>query len=857
MRTVPSLDRIITGFLLLCIVGGALLALHSQREQPALPVRAQLSASCGNSTSGETYGSCTTTADCSIGACLAGTCTEQCDGGACCSTACRFKTSDVICRNKVGPCDSPERCDGISASCPGDALFSAGTICRASAGVCDSPERCDGVTVDCPANIYITYAICRQATNECDLTESCNGVFAQCPANIYAPQGQSCGESLPCSSPMCDGRGRCTMVKVPDGTPCVMGDNQPDGICSNSLCVAAPTSSSSMSTSLSSQAASSSSSAGASSSLAVSSAFVSSASSFLPFVPSLPPPAVCGNRIVELDEQCEDGNTRNDDGCSAQCRFEPLYCCRGGAREQVTNAVRQAYPTLSAGSFCTDFGTDYDQAVTASRNYGEACLCGNGLLDVGEQCDGATFAPLTDGQEPSCSTLRKWTIGPLSCTPQCTVDTSACQIAVCGDSVLGPGEECDDAGVNTKSCDSDCSQVQCGDGLVNDAAGEECDDAWENIDGISDACRTNCTIATCGDGIVDSDDECDDGNLESGDGCNQFCRLEPIYCCEAGERRVVKGEIRQANPAVAVPGGDCPLLDPSFDLNSKVSLSSDAVCACGDGFLQLHEWCDGELFSLNADGASLKECTNVPWLGPKYSGEVRCSPDCTIDDRACRTAVCGDGRLDPDEECDLGIFAPFDETGESPSDCSDILGDDYRGNLSCAADCQLDTSACVSFTCGDGQEDPGEECDAGGFSATCDDDCTQAECGDGITNKAAGETCDDGRRNDDFAANACRTDCRRAHCGDEVLDAGEECDDGNERDGDGCSPGCRKAAIRQCNQDICGDCGSSFFCTRAACQYLGCKPGPATGIGAFFAALGNPLGLESYTCEVPNECRGR
>lgn len=849
MRTVPSLDRIITGFLLLLVVGVALVALRSLREPPAPPALAQVSPSCGNSTSGETYGVCTTTADCSIGSCVSGTCTEQCDGGSCCSTACRFKTADIICRNKAGPCDSPERCSGISASCPEDALFSAGTICRVSGGVCDSPERCDGVTVTCPANTYIAYAICRQATNECDLTESCNGAIAQCPADKYEPQGQPCGDSLPCSSPMCDGRGRCTMIKVPDGTPCVIGAGQPAGICSNSVCVAAPSSSSSKSSSSSSR--SSSSSSRSSSSVAV-----SSASSLFPLMPALPPAAVCGNRIVELDEQCEDGNTRNDDGCSAQCRFEPLYCCRAGAREQVTSAVRQLHPTLSAGSLCSDFGTDFDQAVTASRNYGEACLCGNGLLDPGEQCDGVSFAPLTDGQDPSCSTLRKWTIGPLSCSSQCIVDTSSCQVAVCGDSVLGPGEECDEAGINTMTCDDDCSRVQCGDGLINEAAGEECDDAWENIDGVSGACRTNCTVAMCGDGQLDSDEECDDGNVDDDDGCNQFCRLEPIYCCEAGERRVVKDTVRDAHPELAVPGGDCPLLDPSFDLNSKVSLSEDAVCACGDGFLQLHEWCDGDLFSLNGDGGSLMDCRNVPWLGPKYTGEVRCSPDCTIDDRACRTAICGDGRLDQGEECDLGIFAP-DETGESPSTCGDVLGEAYRGNLLCTADCRLDTSACMSFACGDGQVDPGEECDDAGFSPDCDTDCTWAECGDSLVNKSAGETCDDGRRNDDFSSGACRSDCRRAYCGDEVLDPNEECDDGNERDGDGCSPGCRKEAIRQCNLPICEDCGGSFFCTRAACQFLGCRPGPATAIGSFFAALGNPLGFESYTCGVAPECERR
>lgn len=849
MRTVPSLDRIITGFCLLLILGSALVALRPMRS-PSPSVRAQLTPSCGNGTSAETYGLCTTTADCTVGACIAGTCTEQCDGGSCCSNACRYKTADTICRNKAGPCDSPERCSGIAASCPEDVMFSSGTICRPSGGVCDSPERCDGVTVACPENILIYNAICRQASNACDLPEICNGAQVQCPTDTFQPQGMSCGDSSPCSAPMCDGRGRCSTVKTPDGTPCLTAAGVA-GICGNAVCVPqSSASSATLSSSISSSVASS-----ALSVTSVSSAAVSFSSlTLLPKLPTAEP--VCGNRIVELDEQCEDGNVRDDDGCSSQCLFEPLYCCQSGARVPVPSASRQNFPTLTAGSLCTDFDPKYDAAVEASRSFSASCPCGDGFLNPGEACDGDAFAPLPNGDQPTCSALITWTIGELSCTPQCTIDTSDCEVTICGDGRLGPGEDCDEGGGDTPTCDDDCSYVQCGDGLVNRAAGEECDDAWENVDGVAGACRTNCLYAICGDGLADSGEECDDGNLENGDGCNMVCRLEPIYCCEAGQRRVVKSSIREANPDEAVPGGSCPALDAAFDINSTVSLSDDALCACGDGFLQLQEWCDGDLFSMNEAGDSLKECANVPWLGPKYLGEVRCAPDCTIDDRSCRPAICGDGRLDSGEECDGELFAP-NASGQVPATCADVRGESYDGSISCTADCHLDTTACRSSVCGDGQVDPGEECDDAGSTADCDPDCTVAECGDGVLNKNAGEDCDDGGRNDDYVGGACRTNCLPAHCGDQVLDPGEECDDGNEVDGDGCSPACQKEGIRQCNASICEGCGGAFFCSRAACQRLGCRPGPADGVGSIFAALGNPLGLESYTCIVEPECSRR
>ncbi|MEM9460654.1 MAG: integrin [Myxococcota bacterium] len=44
--------------------------------------------------------------------------------------------------------------------------------------------------------------------------------------------------------------------------------------------------------------------------------------------------------------------------------------------------------------------------------------------------------------------------------------------------------------------------------------------------------------------------------------------------------------------------------------------------------------------------------------------------------------------------------------------------------------------------CGNGIVEAGELCDAGGESATCNDDCTDVLCGDGLINEAAGEECE-------------------------------------------------------------------------------------------------------------------
>jgi cysteine-rich repeat protein len=128
-------------------------------------------------------------------------------------------------------------------------------------------------------------------------------------------------------------------------------------------------------------------------------------------------------------------------------------------------------------------------------------------------------------------------------------------------------------------------------------------------------------------------------------------------------------------------------------------------------------------------------------------------------------------------------------------------------------------------TCGNGLRDPGEQCDQEGDSATCNRDCTTAQCGDEFVNEAAGEECDDGGESE-----RCNLDCTWSVCGDsivnaaanEVCDGGEEtaecdddctfsdCGDGitNEADGEQCDQG---GDTDECDDDCTFvDCGDDY-----------------------------------------------
>ncbi len=129
-------------------------------------------------------------------------------------------------------------------------------------------------------------------------------------------------------------------------------------------------------------------------------------------------------------------------------------------------------------------------------------------------------------------------------------------------------------------------------------------------------------------------------------------------------------------------------------------------------------------------------------------------------------ACCGNGIVDPGEDCDDGN----DDNGDA---C-------------------LDT--CVPSTCGDGILDPDtEECDDGNDDETdaCTSLCEDASCGDGLV-QAGVEACDDGN---DVDTDACLSTCENAACGDGVVHEGVElCDDGNDDDGDACLSTCAVAS---------------------------------------------------------------
>ena len=203
--------------------------------------------------------------------------------------------------------------------------------------------------------------------------------------------------------------------------------------------------------------------------------------------------AVCGDGVVEGDEQCDDGNLELHDDCLPGC--VDARCGDG---------------VLWAGVEACDDGNldDHDTCTSACQ----PAACGDGVVQLGESCDDGNL-----DDHDAC--------------------TGSCELATCGDGhVWLPFEDCDTEG-DTPTCDDDCTPAQCGDGHVNAAAGEQCDD--DNKVPF-DACTHECQHATCGDGLLwEGAEECDDGNLTPGDGCESDCTIPPKYAAYSPKHNLV------------------------------------------------------------------------------------------------------------------------------------------------------------------------------------------------------------------------------------------------------------------------------------------------------------------------------
>ena len=400
-----------------------------------------------------------------------------------------------------------------------------------------------------------------------------------------------------------------------------------------------------------------------------------------------------------------------------------------------------------------------------------ACMfCGNGIVNVGETCDGTAFS----GDRKTCAEWDStiYSSGEVTCNKDCSVNFDQCvRFEYCGDGKLKDNEECDGTVFlnGMKTCmDFDSGYTS---GMLKCSSKCEID--------ITD-CRAD---AKCGDGKVEGSENCDGTKFYKNlTACNSI--FPDLY--ESGK----------------------------VQCTSKCKYNTqNCVPWCGNGSLnkKVGEVCDGEKFGGET-------CETLVGAGSK--GTLKCVNGCTqIDTSDCSKPLsCGNGIIDEGEKCDGDVFP------DGKNRCYDFDHSYAKGYLSCNANCTINESMCEVGTCGNEILDDGELCDGTKFinrqyacktlfpdlyssgHVTCTDTCEydisacESLCGNGSVNVSKGEVCDHGEV-DKFTSSAntcekvvgagstgtliCADDCRSiitagcsepAFCGDNIVNNSEQCD---------------------------------------------------------------------------------
>lgn len=270
------------------------------------------------------------------------------------------------------------------------------------------------------------------------------------------------------------------------------------------------------------------------------------------------------------------------------------------------------------------------------------------------------------------------------------------------------------------------------------------------------ACGSDDGSATCGNGVIEGDEQCDDGNTRSGDGCSQFCTVESGWTCTGEPSQCTRTEpapsdgtsTAPSTPGTAAPGS-----------GSAIPPSVAPRPVCGNGIIEDGEECD-DGNTRSGDGCSVDCQIERGWsCAGEPSRCTRLPGACDGVDCSALDSICGQGACNPatgacivqpakqgavcDDE-DICTDNPVCVSGVcrgTPRDCTGL------GDACAVGVCDPDTGSCVAVprtgaegvSCGD----PAQPCSPGTCSAgTCvvtalpdgapcedpDQVCTVGEC---------------------------------------------------------------------------------------------------------------------------------
>ena len=532
----------------------------------------------------------------------------------------------------------------------------------------------------------------------------------------------------------------------------------------------------------------------------------------------------CGDRIINGNEDCDDGNNVENDLCNNECK---LTSCGDGSL-QNPNGFGINENCDSDSRLCSN-GVSYQSCNLACSGYGQ-CVnpssCNGISVDPGEICDGNYIKCEINGLSGTRS-CNDYCSGYLECK-----DEGIDNIVECGDEQIEGDEICELGQVGTcvaidgrnglRSCNLDCL------GFSKCVPQDSCNgiqiDSWEICDGNVEQCTTSdgrsgtktCNIECTGfskcvpqdscNGIrTDPWEVCDDSVRTCIDGggylgrqnCNDYCTGWLSCNTDGFCGDIIVNGIEDCD--------DGNLIETDF-CNMDCELTS-----CGDGIVQnpngfrINEICEANIASLcitkegyigtytcNLDCQGFSECFSYEYCGDGITnGDEDCdgySRECTLSDgnrgiqscsSQCVWAPCetDDGQV---ETCNNnGIIEPGEFCDGDLREC--VTFDGRAGVETCNLDCQGFSQCVAQDLCNNNQLDPGEMCEVGDVQSCitnddrsgeqeCNGFCTgflecivPNECGNGRTE--TGEVCDGDildciTVNGDAGWKTCNLDCQ-------------------------------------------------------------------------------------------------
>ncbi|HPD81835.1 MAG TPA: hypothetical protein PK357_01920, partial [Candidatus Pacearchaeota archaeon] len=399
--------------------------------------------------------------------------------------------------------------------------------------------------------------------------------------------------------------------------------------------------------------------------------------------------------------------------------------------------------------------------------------CGNGVLDSGEQCDNGNLnnKDCDDVLSGSTGTLACYTSGTVN---ECKFDTSGCSI---------PG-----------TC------------IINAASWNETEvneGTWVKLNILTSNCNDGQSISFAVeevDGALNSNDDVTNNPLSvsvSGNSATGLWRAEfqedtdggqsnpPEYIFIATMNGVETQSINQLIVNEFIAG--CTLVNFCSDYTNETECNADK-CSVAEN--SVGATC-GEVYN------PLTRCmdtTNCGCIWDDYSGTCN-----SYWDKTSLCGTCGNGVEDYGEQCDDGNKVSDD--GCSYPECQ------FEDNIS--PPCPYGTTLCSDGTCSKNCYYTDTEITNCNKNGVCEEEegCTCSDCygdldscADGLICNIFNAACCNGASDGtcDLECSNVDPDCGPPLCGNGYRELGEECDDGNSENGDGCASDCKLEILTGC-----------------------------------------------------------